>query len=148
MPKVRDLLARKGQEVSSITEGDNVLVAAKKMNARRIGSLVVTRGEKVIGIFSERDILTRVVAVGLTPADVAISDVMTSPVACCCPDTLLEECKLVMTSKRIRRLPVVDDGKLIGIVTSGDILASTTSEQADTIEYLKEYLYGPGTPDE
>ena len=147
MPKVRDLLAKKSGEVSSIGESDNVLVAAKKMNTHRIGSLIVTRGDKVIGIFSERDILTRVVAVGLTPAEVTVADVMTSPVACCHSDTSLEECKMVMTSKRIRRLPVVDDGKLVGIVTSGDILATTTSEQAETIEYLKEYLYGPGLPE-
>ena len=147
MPKVRDLLARKSGEVSSVSETENVLIAAKKMNAHRIGSLVVTRGDQVIGIFSERDILTRVVAVGLAPAATLIADVMTSPVACCRPDTTLEECKKVMTSKRIRHLPVVDEGKLVGIVTSGDILASTTSEQADTIEYLKEYLYGPGLPE-
>ncbi len=147
MPKVRDLLARKNGEVSSVGESVDVLTAAKKMNDRRIGSLVVTRGEQVVGIFSERDILTRVVAEGLMPAEVKVGDVMTAPVACCRMDTKLEECKLVMTSKRIRRLPVVEDGKLLGIVTSGDILASQTSEQADTIEYLKDYLYGPGTPD-
>jgi CBS domain-containing protein len=147
MPKVRDLLAKKSGEVSSIGEKESVLTAAKKMNALRIGSLVITHGDQVIGIFSERDILTRVVAEGLKPEEVLVGDVMTSPVACCRLDTTLEECKAVMTSKHIRRLPVVEGGKLHGIVTSGDIMATQSSEQAETIEYLKDYLYGPGTPE-
>jgi CBS domain-containing protein len=142
MPKVSDLLKQKGSEVASVYESDSVLKAAHLMNDHKIGSVVVTEGEKVVGIFTERDILVRVVAAELDPSTTKVGDVMTRPVAACCPHTDLEECKGVISSKRIRHLPVVDDGRLVGIVTSGDLLAAEAKDQADTIEYLYDYLYG------
>ncbi len=142
MPKVSDLLKRKGSEVASVSESDSVLKAAHLMNDHKIGSVVVTDGEKVVGIFTERDILVRVVAAEKDSAATKVGDVMTRPVAACCPHTDLEECKSVISSKRIRHLPVVDDGRLVGIVTSGDLLAQEAKEQAETIEYLYDYLYG------
>jgi CBS domain-containing protein len=128
--------------VASIPETATVLEGAREMNRQRIGSLVVLKGEEVIGIFSERDILTRVVAVGLDPAATAINKVMTAPVACCKRETSLEECKAVMTELRVRHLPVVDDGRLQGIVTAGDLMAFEAKEHEHTIEHLYHYLYG------
>ncbi len=142
MKRVKDILEKKGQDVASIKEDSNVLEAAREMNLRRIGSLVVLKGERVVGIFSERDILTRVVAAGANPAESRIADVMTSPVACCRLDTSLEECKSVMTELRVRHIPVVEDGKLQGIVTAGDVMAFEATQQQSTIEYLYNYLYG------
>ena len=142
MHKVLEILKKKGHEVSSIEEGSNVRAAASRMNERRIGSLVVTRGEEVVGIVSERDILGRIVAAGRNPESTVVSEVMTTPVACCRSDTSLEECKGVMTELRVRHLPVVENGKLMGIITSGDIIAFEKKEQQHTIEYLYHYLYG------
>ncbi len=142
MPTAQFILDKKGAEVATIKCGDTALDAAKVMNDRRIGALVVIDADKVVGIFTERDILCRVVADERSPGDINVCDVMTSPMACCRRDTNLTECKTVMTSKRIRHLPVVEDGKLYGMISSGDILASESAEQQATIEYLNEYLHG------
>jgi len=115
--------------------------AVKIMSDRRIGSLVVGRREKVVGIFTERDVLNRVVAKHLDPLKTIVKDVMTTPVACCQPTTKLAECRSVMTEKRIRHLPVVKENRLLGMISSGDILALEFGEQQQTIEYLHEYLY-------
>ena len=142
MKRVQNILERKGTAVSSIGESATVLEAAREMNRQRIGSLVVLKGDDVIGIFSERDILTRVVAVGLDPATTAVNAVMTTPVACCKRESSLEECKAVMTELRVRHLPVVDEGRIQGIVTAGDLMAFEAKEHEHTIEHLYHYLYG------
>ncbi len=115
--------------------------AAKIMSDRRIGSLIVGRREKVVGIFTEWDVLNRVVAQHLDPLETIVKDVMTTPVACCQPTTKLAECRSVMTEKRIRHLPVVQENRLLGMISSGDILAQEYGDQKQTIEYLYEYLY-------
>lgn len=142
MPTAQTILERKGSEVATIDHGATVLDAAKLMNERRIGALVVTTGDRVIGIFTERDMLIRIVAVGKSPETTVVGDVMTAPMACARRDTKLSECRSVMTAKRIRHLPVVEEGKLYGMISSGDILASEVQEQQATIEYLHEYLHG------
>ncbi len=142
MPNAQTILERKGSDVATVAQNATVLEAAKLMNERRIGALVVRDGDRVVGIFTERDILNRVVAAGLSPDTACVKDVMTSPMACCRRDTRLAECKGVMTQKRIRHLPVVEEGKLFGMISAGDILASECDDQQATIEYLQEYLYG------
>ncbi len=142
MQTVEKILKKK-TVVASISRNKTVLEAAREMAGKKIGSLVVTDGENVVGIFTERDSLFRIVAEGKNPAQTAVGNAMTSPVAVCRPDTTLEECKAVMTEKRLRHLPVVQDGKLVGIVTSGDILAQEVVAHEETIEYLNQYLYGP-----
>jgi len=141
MPTAQDMLANKSGEVVIIEEEATVMEAAKIMSDRRIGSLVVGRREKVVGIFTERDVLNRVVARHLDPLTTIVKDVMTTPVACCQPTTKLAECRSVMTEKRIRHLPVVKENRLLGMISSGDILALEHGEQQRTIEYLHEYLY-------
>jgi len=142
MPKAQSILDQKGSDVATVAHDATVLEAAKLMNSRKIGAAVVTDGDRVVGIFTERDILTRIVASGKAPDEVKVASVMTSPMACCRRDTSLAECKATMTSKRIRHLPVVEDGKLYGIISSGDILATESVSQQATIEYLHEYIYG------
>lgn len=142
MLTAQTILERKGTEVTTIEASATVRAAAKRMNEHRIGALVVTRGDHVVGIFTERDILNRIVAAGKPADDTKVEEVMTSPMACCRRDTALDECRTIMTQKRIRHLPVVEEGALFGMISSGDILAGESAHQQATIEYLHEYLYG------
>ncbi len=145
MPTVRDVLSRKGSAVHTIAADATVLAAARVMNERRIGALVVTRGEKVVGIFTERDILNRIVAASRDAAATRVEEVMTAPIACCSLDTTRAECRSVMRNRRIRHLPVVENEKLCGIVSIGDLMEVEGAEQQQTIEYLYEYMHGHWT---
>jgi CBS domain-containing protein len=145
MPTVRDILCHKGREVATIDRSRTVVDAAVLMNSQRIGSLVVLDAREVIGIFTERDILVRVVAARRNPETTAVGEVMTAPVVCCTPDAELHECKALVTNQRLRHIPVVEDGCLVGIITSGDLMAREAFEREETIESLAEYIGGPGT---
>lgn len=142
MSTIQRILDKKSGSVSSIEADATVLDAAKLMNERRIGALVVTRGEKVIGIFTERDILNRVVAAQRSATETIVKDVMTAPIACCQRNTTEAECRAVMRSKRIRHIPVVEDDRLVGIISIGDIIEEETAQKDETIHLLHEYLYG------
>ncbi len=142
MATVQAILDKKGTEVITISADGTVLEAARVMNERGIGGLVVTDADRLLGIFTERDILRRVVAAGRDPASTPIREVMTTPVACCRPETTIDECRSVMTAKRIRHLPVIDDDGRRGIVTVGDIVAHRVAEHEDTIRYLESYVFG------
>ena len=146
MSTVKDVLDRKGPQVSTIDHDATALDAAHLMNKNAIGSLVVIEDEKAIGIITERDILNRVVASERDPANTRVYDVMSTPVACCRLETTLDECRGVMTARRIRHLPVVENDNLCGIITSGDILAQENKEQESTILYLNEYLFATQPP--
>lgn len=143
MPNVQDILSHKGPEVASVERERSVIDAAREMNRLRIGSLVVVDGPRVVGMFTERDILVRVVAEARDPSRVTVGQVMTAPVVCVGLETDLSECKRIVTSRRIRHIPVVNGGKLVGIVTSGDIMARESREYEVTIESLVEYIGGP-----
>jgi CBS domain-containing protein len=142
MATVHSILSRKGREVVTIDADQSVLSAANKMNERAIGGLVVIEDGRMIGIITERDIMRRVVASERNPSLTPVRDVMTAPVACCKPETTLLECRTVMTEKRIRHLPVVDDRGLRGIVTIGDLMAQEVGEHQATVEYLSSYIFG------
>lgn len=147
MTVVRDLLKRKTtNEVSRIDPGASALEAAHAMNEGRLGSLLVVEADRVIGIITERDILRKIVARQRDPSRVPVHEVMSCPVACCHTETTLDECRAVMTERRIRHLPVIENGALCGIVTIGDLTAYEINEHQTTIEYLYEYLYAPPTP--
>jgi CBS domain-containing protein len=140
MPTVRNILDRKGREVVTTIATETVLSAARLMNDHGIGGLVVMDGAKLVGIFTERDIMRRVVAERRDPTRTTVSEVMTSPVAHCAPEATLDACRALMTERRIRHLPVVEREALCGIVTTGDILAFQIAEQQDTIQYLNAYV--------
>lgn len=143
MATVRDILAKKGSHVWSINGDTTVLNAAQLMTEEKIGALLVLDGERIVGMFSERDILQQVVAAGRDPALTTVADVMTVEVACCTPDTPLEEARGAMKNRRIRHLPVVDgDERLLGIISIGDLNAFQVADQEQTIFLLNEYLYG------
>ena len=142
MSTVKEILDRKGADVVTMVADESVVNAARVMNDRGIGGVVVTdANQKMIGIFTERDILRRVVAEQRDPAETRLRDVMTSPVMTCRLQASIEELVGLVTAKRIRHIPVMDGDKLIGIVTSGDLLAHQVREQADTIEFLNSYVY-------
>ncbi|MCX7719429.1 MAG: CBS domain-containing protein [Candidatus Sumerlaeaceae bacterium] len=140
MPTVKDLLARKGSSVHTVNPEASVLDVTRLMNDHRIGAVVVVHEDRVVGIFSERDVLTRVVAAGRDPSATRVRDVMSSPVAYCTPSTPLDECRAIFTERRIRHLPVMEDNKLVGVITSGDLLAYDVVSHQQTIHYLEQYI--------
>ena len=142
MATVRELLDRKGTEVHAVGPDATVLEAAQLMNRRGIGGLVVIDAmEQLSGIFTERDILRRVVAEGRDAAHTFVRDVLTRDVVTMRPETTVEECAAVMSARRIRHLPVVADGRLLGVVTSGDVLAYPAAETEATLQHMTSYLY-------
>jgi CBS domain-containing protein len=142
MASVQDLLDRKGTTVLSIAPEASVYEAAQKMKDGGIGGLlVVDESGALRGIFTERDVLRRVVAMGLDGAKTPVSAVMTSDVITCLPETSLEECDAIMSTRKFRHLPVADASGLRGIVSSKDVLAYRVAESDDTIRYLNSYMF-------
>lgn len=141
MATVQSILAKKGSDIISVAPGETVVKAAQLMSERGIGGLVVTEGKRLAGIFTERDILRRVVAQRRDPTTTKVADVMTTPVTACGPDTPIDDCAAMMTAKRIRHLPVVGDTGLVGVITIGDVLAYQVSEQQATIDYMHHFMF-------
>src|SRR3954452_19037862 len=131
MPTVDDILKQKGTSVATADRKCSVLEAAQEMNARRIGSVVVTDGPRVVGMFTERDILMRVVAARCDPERTQVGEVMTTPILFCRPESDLGEVKHLVTSRRIRHIPVLRGNELVGLITSGDILARESFEHQE-----------------
>jgi len=133
-----------GPSASVVTVGPDATVrdAARRMNEHRIGCLVVTNADgRIAGIFTERDVLSRIVAEGKDPGTVRVGDVMTKDVLVCRPDTTTDELRALMREKRIRHVPVVDpDGELVGIVSIGDLNIAEARVMTETIRYLETYM--------
>jgi len=142
MSVVQKILDRKGHHVYSIEATENVLDAAITMNEHRVGALVVTSGEKIVGMFTERDILNRVVAGQKDPSGISVRDVMSSPVVVCGPETTTDERRGVMRRRRLRHLPVVDGDRILGLISIGDLYEATEANQDQTIRELYEYVLG------
>ncbi len=145
MPRASDLVRRKGESgqgrVIGVAPEATVLNAAEIMNNERIGSLVVLDGKgKLLGIFSERDVLRRVVAARQDPAKTRVGDVMTREVSTCPPETPLAGLRALMSERRIRHVPVVEKGRVVGMVSIGDLNAAEARELAETIVYLERYM--------
>lgn len=143
MGTVKQVLREKGQAVHSLPADATVLDAAKLMNRKHIGSVLVMDHDRLIGIFTERDVLTRVVAAQLDPATTALNEVMTTAVAVGSPDTRLEEVRTLMREKRIRHLPIVAGSRVVGMVSIGDLNRVEQRTQAETIQYLEMFMYQP-----
>ena len=145
MATVRSILARKTQDrptLVTVERAARVRDAVRLMAEHGIGGLpVVGVDGRVAGIFTERDLLRRVVALDLDPAETPVEVVMTSPVIVGTPATPLEECAAVMTSRRLRHLPIVDEEQLVGMVTIGDVLAQRLVEQEVTFAELNRYVF-------
>jgi CBS domain-containing protein len=143
MAVLKDLLRVKGFEVHTVSATATVLEAIDVMNDHRVGALVVTDEKGVRGIFTERDVLRRVVAAEKPPSQVRLAEVMTRDVICCDPSTTIEEAARMMKDRRVRHLPVCDEkGGLMGLVSIGDVNAYYVNAHETTINELKEYVYG------
>lgn len=146
MSTVATILSHKSQigkdGVVTIDQHATVLDAARAMNQHKIGSVVVTcpRSSGIVGILTERDILTRVVALCKDPMRTLVSDAMTHPVQTCCPDTPVEELRHAMREQRIRHVPVLQDNSLAGMVSIGDLNAYETLSLSSTVETLEAYI--------
>ncbi len=143
MPSVQDVLLSKGNLVHSIAPDATVLDAVQKMNQHKVGALMVMDGLKVSGIFTERDVLRRVLAEERNVRDVRVAEVMTRDLICVSPDVDLDEVSSIMQSRRVRHVPVCDDdGDLKGMISIGDVNAYHATNQEAHIHFLSEYIYG------
>lgn len=143
MPTVQDLLNVKGDTVFSIGPDSTVLEAINKMNAHKLGALVVMQDSRVAGMFTERDVLRRIVGELRDPASTMVREVMTREVICVPPTTDIDEVSSIMQQKRIRHVPVCDqNGELHGMISIGDVNAFHASHQEAQITFLNEYIYG------
>ncbi len=140
MANAQQIITEKGNDVVSIGPKKTVLEAAALMNEHHIGSLVVLSRGRLAGIFTERDVMRRVVVEGRDPATTPVGDVMTRSVACAAPHTPCTELSSVMREKRIRHLPVVENDKVIGMISIGDLNRADHDEQVQTIRYLEQFI--------
>lgn len=141
MPTVRDLLARKGADVLVVSPSTTVREAAQRMNDRGVGSVLVMQDGALAGIFTERDLMKRVVGADLAPGQTAVGDVMTRSLVTCTPDATLTDCASMMSERRIRHLPIVDGAEVRGVVTTGDLLANELNEKAAQIQQLESFVF-------
>ncbi len=142
MSTIRDVLAKKGTHVATISPDATALEAANVMKKHHYGSLCIVKDDALVGVFTERDLLNKVVSARLDAASTKVGDVMTTSVITCGPNGKNDDCVAVMSHKRVRHLPVLENGKLIGMVSTGDLLARQVEEKQAFIEDLYEYLHG------
>ena len=141
MISVRQLLDRKGRQVFAIAPGAAVLDAIRLMAERHVGALLVMEGETLSGIVSERDYARKVILMGRSSADTPVRDIMTAAVITVQPETPVEKCMQVMTERRVRHLPVIDGGRVVGMVSIGDLVKAVIAEQQQQIEQLESYIH-------
>ena len=144
MTTLSDILREKQRDALFTVEQEaTVFEAVRLMNDRSVGGLIVRHDGRMAGIFTERDVLRRVVGEQRDPAQVRVVDVMTKNVICCTPATSIEEARELMKTRRIRHLPILDaEGEVVGVVSIGDLNAHLSNHQEETIHALHEYLHG------
>jgi CBS domain-containing protein len=140
MKRVRDILEVKGREVWSVEPGVTVFDALKLMAEKEIGALTVMDGERLVGIISERDYARKVILLGRSSLTTAVKEIMTHPVVCTHPAQPIEECMALVTDKRVRHLPVIEEGKIVGLISIGDLVKSIITDQKFIIEQLERYI--------
>lgn len=142
--KIRDVLSNKGSLVHSVTRETKVIRAVDLMNHAHVGSVLVLEGEKLAGIFTERDVLVRIVAAGRDPNETRVGEVMTPHLNTLSPDATVQDALELMTKKRCRHLPVIDArGGLMGLVSIGDVTKALTRGLQSDMHDLQSYIGGP-----
>lgn len=136
------LQSKPDQTVRTITPSASVLEAVKRMAEHGIGALLVMEGERIVGIVTERDYARKVVLQGRSSETTPVREIMTSAVMYVAPQHTIEECMAVMTENRLRHLPVMEEGRLVGLVSIGDLVKGMISEQQFIIEQLEHYIRG------
>ncbi|MEW5881229.1 MAG: CBS domain-containing protein [Pseudomonadota bacterium] len=136
------LKSKRDPAVYTIAPTATVFDALKLMAEKEIGGLLVMDGDKVVGIFTERDYARKVALMARTSKETLVREVMTTPVMYVRPDQTSEECMALMTENRLRHLPVMDNGRLVGLISIGDLVKDIISEQQFIIEQLEHYIIG------
>jgi len=142
MAHVSDILRAKGGDVLKIEKTATVFDAITKIVEANVGSILVTDGDQVVGIMSERDYLRKIAVQGRTSRDTQVGEIMSSPLIYVTPETTIEESMAIMTDRRIRHLPVVENDEVVGIISIGDVVKFQSREQSFQIKYLTEYISG------
>lgn len=140
--KVREILRQKGYSVVSVPPTATVLEALRLMAEKNIGGVLVLDGENLVGIFTERDYARKIVLKGKTSADSRISEVMVTNLVTVTPDHDTADCMKLMTNNAIRHLPVMENGRLVGLISIGDVVKAVIDEQQSTIQHLEQYIAG------
>ena len=149
MATVRDILRTKGFEMWSVTPDTSVYDALKLMADKNVGAVLVMEGGELVGILSERDYARKVALLGRTPVDTPARDIMTDRVICVRPEESAEEVMALMTEKKVRHLPVLEEDKLSGLISIGDVVKATIDQKEFLIEQLEHYIRGtPYVPPE
>lgn len=142
MGKVRNILQSKGHAIFSVESSTMVIRAIELMCEKNIGGLLIVDNEKLVGIFTERDYARKLILKGKSSKDTPIGELMTSNLITVSPDTSIEDCMRVMTGRKIRHLPVLDNDKLVGLISIGDVVRFVIDEQKSIIEHLEHYITG------
>lgn len=139
---ISDILRDKVNKVHTISPNATVYDAISLMSDKNIGALIVTENNNVVGIISERDYIKKVILKGQTSRDTNVKDIMSSPVQFVTPQQTVEECMALMTAKKYRHFPVLNDQHLVGIVSIGDLVNAIISKQKIEMDYLLNYITG------
>ena len=142
MQQVKHLLQAKDDQIFSIAADAPVLEAIKHMAENRVGALLVMRDDALVGVVSERDYARKVILQGRSSAQTAVADIMTDHPLTIGPDTEVFECMRLCTDSRVRHLPVMEAGKVIGVISIGDLVKAVIDSQAEQIEHLERYISG------
>jgi CBS domain-containing protein len=140
MNAVAEILAEKGTNVLKVDVDASVFDAVKLMVEANVGSLLVTENDEITGIVTERDYLRRVTLEGRSDKEIAVREIMSSPLVVVTPQTTIDECMAIMTDRRIRHVPVVDGGEVVGVVSIGDVVKFKSKQQSFEIQYLTDYI--------
>jgi CBS domain-containing protein len=141
MATVQQLLDAKGSAIYSVGPEDPVLEAIRLMADRHVGALLVLKGDELAGIVSERDYARKVILLGRSSSATPVWQIMSSPVHTVTPDASVDECMRLMTEQRVRHLPVVARGHVVGVVSIGDLVKAVIEDQRHTIEQLEDYIH-------
>jgi CBS domain-containing protein len=141
MKSIRQLLQDKSGGLCTIGPDATVFDALKVMAEKNIGALLVVKHDKLVGIVSERDYARKVILLGKSSRDTPVKEIMTERAVCVQPDNTVEECMALMTDKHVRHLPVIENEKLIGVLSIGDLVKETISEQQFVIKQLESYIH-------
>ena len=142
MKLVKHLLDAKGRELISVTSESSVFDAIKLMADKAVGSLLVMEGDELKGIVTERDYARKVIVKGRSSETTEVGEIMTADVLTAAPAETVNQCMTTMTEKKIRHLPVVDDGAVVGMISIGDLVQAIISDQKEEIEHLEHYISG------